>query len=99
MKYYSDLYTSDTNSDYSVMQNFLEKLNIPLIDHIKKEELDQPFQITEILNSIRTMQSSKTPGPDGYPVEFYKTFSGVSLLVVSVQTLNMNVCPIDRFHY
>lgn len=64
MKYYSDLNTSDTTSDDSVMLNILEKLNTPLIDSLNL--INQPFQLTEILNSIRTMQCSKIPGPDGY---------------------------------
>ena len=37
-----------------------------------KTVLDKPLQLQEISDSIQKMQNGKTPGPDGYPVEFYK---------------------------
>lgn len=39
-----------------------------------KQILDNPLTISEIYEAIGHMNSGKTPGPDGLPVEFYKIF-------------------------
>lgn len=57
------------------MHNFFKNLNAPVINPTHKAELELPFRLTEILNAISAMQSGKAPGPDGYPVEFYKKIS------------------------
>lgn len=33
-----------------------------------------PIMAEEITQAIRSMQTGKTPGPDGFPIEFYKAF-------------------------
>lgn len=57
------------------MSAFLSDLNIQTIDSNQKEKLEQPIDLQEILDSINAMQNGKTPGPDGYTVEFYKAFA------------------------
>ena len=37
--------------------------------------LEEPISTTEIMKAIQSMQSGKSPGPDGYPSDFYKKFS------------------------
>ena len=73
--FYTNLYTSEFPLDSSNMLQFLNYLDIPKVDVDVKTELDKPLQLQEIFDSIQKMQSGKTPGPDGYPVEFYKKFS------------------------
>lgn len=36
--------------------------------------LNAPFNEEEIWQAIQSMPSGKTPGPDGFPLEFYKQF-------------------------
>lgn len=36
------------------------------------ENLEKPLEAQEIESAIKSMQSGKTPGPNGFPVEFYK---------------------------
>lgn len=73
--FYSKLYTSEAPSDDIDMQNFFTNLNAPVISPAHKAELELHFRLTEILNAISAMQSGKAPGPDGYPIEFYKIIS------------------------
>lgn len=70
-KYYLDLYTSKVPQNNSSMTTFLAKINLPIVNKDQKNNLDKPLQLQEIQDSIRTMQSGKAPGPDGFPVEFY----------------------------
>lgn len=49
------------------------------------DELEKDISVTEIVFAIRDMQSGKSPGPDGFPAEFFKKFSEpLSPLLLSV---------------
>ena len=37
--------------------------------------LASPVSTAEIMSAINTLQSGKSPGPDGFTVEFYKKFA------------------------
>lgn len=67
--YFSNLYTSESPESNSEIFEFLNNIDIPVLNSVQKTNLDQPIQIEEILNSITLMQSKKTPGPDGYPID------------------------------
>lgn len=73
--FYSELYTSQSPPEKTNMMSFLDNLNFPPISAIQKSEMDRPLESCEIANSIKLMQSGKAPGPDGYPIEFYKKFA------------------------
>lgn len=72
--YYSKLYTSVPPND-SNMDTFLNNIEIPTVDEQTNANLEQPITLGEIYDSIREMNNGKTPGPDGFTSEFYKTFS------------------------
>ena len=40
----------------------------------KKESCEGLLSATECLESLKTMESGKSPGTDGFPAEFYKVF-------------------------
>ena len=73
--FYSKLYTSESPGDNTDMLNFLRDLQFPTLHPAKCESIEQPLQLNEVVESISAMQSGKSPGPDGYPIEFYKVFS------------------------
>lgn len=69
--FYSKLYASDPPEDQSLMDCFFQKLEIPSIDVNVRDRFEKPISEIEITQAIGTMQSGKSPGPDGFPAEFY----------------------------
>lgn len=56
------------------IDGFFSTLNLPCLSDEQKTALDAPISKTEVLDAIKGLQSSKSPGPDGLCVEFYKEF-------------------------
>lgn len=74
-QYYSNLYASQNTSDPSDMNSFMANLKTPTISQDQCATLESPFSERDILQAISSLQSGKTPGPDGFPCEFYKVLS------------------------
>ena len=71
-KFYKDLYTSE---------KVHEKIQNRLLSNIKtklskeaKTNLDKPITEEEVQNAINKLPPGKSPGLDGFPVEFYKEY-------------------------
>ena len=73
--FYQQLYKSESPDDETHMDAFFQKLDIPRVSPNDNQALDAPLTLSEIKEAISSMNSGKSPGPDGYPVEFYKRFS------------------------
>uniref|UniRef100_A0A3B5PRH3 Reverse transcriptase domain-containing protein n=1 Tax=Xiphophorus maculatus TaxID=8083 RepID=A0A3B5PRH3_XIPMA len=56
------------------MEEFFQSLSIPAIDMDTARSMDSSLSLVEVINSIKALQSNKAPGPDGFPIEFYKKF-------------------------
>ena len=74
-QFYTHLYSSESEGDPTLIDDFFSKLNIPTISEEDKAQLEEPLSLGELNNAIKSMQTSKAPGPDGYISEFYKAFS------------------------
>lgn len=83
--FYSQLYSSQFNGDETSIKAFLDPLPIPTISPDLVEKLEVPLNQAEITLAISSMQSGKSPGPDGFPAEFFKKFSPL----LSAQLRNM----------
>ena len=83
--YYSQLYTSEFSNNTKLMDNFLSQLNIPTLSPDSKMRLDAPITKEEIDVVISSLQSGKSPGSDGFHMEFFKAFS--SLLSPQLSTV------------
>ena len=73
--YYSNLYQSEPPANNTILANFLDNIDIPTIDPRIKEELEKPIMLEEFISCLKLIQNNKAPGPDGFPVDFYKKFS------------------------
>ena len=55
------------------MDTFLEKYNLPKLNE-EAESLNRPITPDKIEALIKKLPIHKSPGPDGFTGEFYKTF-------------------------
>uniref|UniRef100_A0A673FPW0 Reverse transcriptase domain-containing protein n=1 Tax=Sinocyclocheilus rhinocerous TaxID=307959 RepID=A0A673FPW0_9TELE len=72
--YYTSLYASEQTVNSSDFDNFFSTLNIPTVNSNLVDQLEVPINIEELIQAATSLQCGKCPGPDGYPVEFYKKF-------------------------
>ena len=56
------------------MNRFLEKFNLPRLNQEELEIMNNPITSTEIETVIKNFPKNKSPGPDGFTVEFCQTF-------------------------
>ena len=55
-------------------EQFLDDVDIPKLSDNFKQILDRPITKKELYDSVLSMKQNKTPGFDGFPVEFYIVF-------------------------
>ena len=56
------------------MDKFLDSYNLPKLTQEEADNLNRPITRKEIETAIKNIPKNKTPGPDGFPGEFYQTF-------------------------
>ena len=76
--FYQDLYTEKlniTSESYNVAMNFITKdVHYEVVSDEDKKILDQIITEKEILDSVKSLKKSKSPGSDGFTTEFYQFF-------------------------
>ena len=55
------------------MVRFLEKFNLPRLNQEETEIMNNPVTSTEIETVTKNLPKNKSPGPDSFTGEFYKT--------------------------
>lgn len=85
--YYSELYTSESAPDDWDGPNPLDLLTYPQTDPAVAADRGAPVTVSEVQKAISSLQSNKSPGPDGFTTEFYKTYS-TTLAPILVKVFN-----------
>lgn len=67
--------TGDGRKTNYELTSYLDPTDTPVLTAKYRETLDAPITMDKILKDLKTLQSGKTPGPDGIPVEFYKQYA------------------------
>ncbi|KAL4032276.1 hypothetical protein IC575_005346 [Cucumis melo] len=70
IKFFSKIYRSSTKSD----PLFIDNLDWNPIEHSEWSHLCAPFLEDEIKGVINSLDGKKTPGLDGFPISFFKTY-------------------------
>lgn len=73
-EFYESLYASECPDDLVKQNSFLNQLNFQTLSESQQQELDCSLTTKELAEAIQGMQSGKTPGADGFPIEFYRKF-------------------------
>ena len=74
-QYYTDTYQSRTRATTTEITEFLAEVTLPSMGPAYIEEINTPITPFEIKMAISSLATNKTPGPDGLPSEFYKSYS------------------------
>lgn len=59
------------------MENFFSNLTLPKPNDEQKSDLNKSITLEEVNEAIRSLQSGKAPGPDGFSSEFFKQFTSL----------------------
>lgn len=74
-EFYSQLYSIEEPPEtQDLTDRFMSKLTLPKLTQEQKQELNGPITKQEVLEALQTLQSGKSPGPNGLSSEFYKDF-------------------------
>jgi hypothetical protein len=56
------------------MDKFLDRYQVPKLNQDQVNDLNSPISPKEIEAVINSLQTKKSPGPNGFSAEFYQTF-------------------------
>ena len=88
--YYKSLYkeTKDIDEIAKATQGYARNLTFPRVSEQDKAKTEEELTETESSSALQTMKNGSAPGPDGIPVEFYKTvWPDVKFLFIKLVTL------------
>ena len=72
------------------MDAFLETYKLPQLNQEEIENLNRPITSKEIEAVIKNIPTNKSPGPDGFPGEFYQAFKEELATLLKLSQKNRN---------
>uniref|UniRef100_A0A670Z2G2 Reverse transcriptase domain-containing protein n=1 Tax=Pseudonaja textilis TaxID=8673 RepID=A0A670Z2G2_PSETE len=79
-----------------LVKQYLQNVNLPKISKEIEEMLESNITMMELSQALKKQNNGKAPGPDGLPVEFYKTFQEllcIPLLEVMNEVMVKKIIP------
>ena len=70
-KFYENLYKDNSDKDN---KNIGDYVCINKLTQTQSDNLEGEISLSELSYSLQNMKNNKSPGPDGFTVEFYKAF-------------------------
>ena len=64
------------------MDKFLSTHTFPKLKQEEIENLNRPITSEEMESVIKNLPTNKSPGPDGFPREFYQRFKAEIILIL-----------------
>ncbi len=68
--FYEELYTSE-QCEEGLVEDFFRRTRVSMLEDADRDSIEGGIKLREIEQAVRKMKSGKTPGPDGFPMEFY----------------------------
>ena len=72
--YYRDLYTSKMDVTEEQFDHYIEHLEVPCLSQEVSEKAEGRLTYAKCKESLDSFSSGKSPGEDGFTVEFYSKF-------------------------
>ena len=72
--FYEHLFSKSANTSDLELANLLENSTYPKLSTVESDRLECELLLPEISKALQNMKNGKTPGIDGFPVEFFKVF-------------------------
>ncbi len=72
--FYAGLYLSEMNPSPDKIDAFFSKINLPKLTKEQGKQLDVVITEQEVRDAVLPLKVGKSPGLDGFPVEYYKRF-------------------------
>ena len=71
-EYYKQLYANKL-VNLEEMDEFLDTCVLPSLNQEEGKTMNRPITRSEVEAAIKSLPHKKSPGPDGFPAEFYQT--------------------------
>ena len=88
--FYKRLYSTKLEN-LDGMDNFLDRYQVPKLNQDQINDLNSPISPKEIEAVTYSLPTKKSPGPDGFSAEFYKTFKEDLIPVLYI----LNITPLS----
>lgn len=75
--FYASLYSSKTDKSKQEITDFLSNIAFTQLTSSQIEILEAPISKDDVAEAMSHLASSKAPGSDGLPLEFYNTYSEI----------------------
>ncbi len=71
--FYAEVYQTQGKVDPNIIKTFFTSINLPKLSDEAIRELNKDILLQEISKAISSFPNNKSPGPDGFGIEFYNT--------------------------